>query len=133
MTPTTKEETHDRPISGEEVVSLGLMSSESWATVRERALAVFNFGVSEARKRDLILVDTKYEFGVDEATGEILLIDEVHTPDSSRYWKAATYESRVVRPCCCCCCRCVFVVLLAALARLVSRVLLPHSLTTHPP
>jgi len=96
VTPTTKEEAHDRPISGEEVVSLGLMSSEEWITVRDRALAVFNFGVAEARKRDLILVDTKYEFGLDERTGEILLIDEVHTPDSSRYWKAGSYESRIV-------------------------------------
>lgn len=95
VTPTTKEETHDTPISGAEVVSSGLMTPGHWECVRERALAVFNYGVGEAAKRGLILVDTKYEFGLDEATGEILLIDEVHTPDSSRYWLAGSYGARL--------------------------------------
>lgn len=94
VTPTTKEESHDRPISGEEVVSMGLLSAADWATVSSRALAVFRFGQAEALKRGLILVDTKYEFGRDPATGDILLIDEVHTPDSSRFWLADTYEAR---------------------------------------
>ncbi len=73
---------------------MGLLSAADWATVSGRALAVFRFGQAEALKRGLILVDTKYEFGRDPVTGDILLIDEVHTPDSSRYWLADTYEAR---------------------------------------
>ena len=95
VTPTTKEESHDRPISGAEVVALGLMSAEDWAVTSGRALAVFRHGQAEAAKRGLILVDTKYEFGRDPASGDILLIDEVHTPDSSRYWLAPSYASRL--------------------------------------
>lgn len=95
VTPTTKEEAHDRPVSGAEVVSTGLMSQADWDYVSGKALEVFRFGQEQAASRGLILVDTKYEFGRDEATGEILLIDEVHTPDSSRYWLKATYEERM--------------------------------------
>ena len=95
VTPTTKEEAHDRPISGEEVVALGLMSASDWAATSARALAVFKFGQAEAAKRGLMLVDTKYEFGRDPASGDILLIDEVHTPDSSRYWLSASYSERL--------------------------------------
>jgi len=94
VTPTTKEEAHDVPISGVEVVSMGLMDAADWEATAARALAVFRFGQAEAAKRGLILVDTKYEFGRDPATGDILLIDEVHTPDSSRYWLADSYEAR---------------------------------------
>jgi hypothetical protein len=95
VTPTTKEEAHDVPISGVEVVSMGLMDAADWEATAARALAVFRFGQAEAAKRGLILVDTKYEFGRDPATGEILLIDEVHTPDSSRYWLSDSYASRL--------------------------------------
>ncbi len=94
VTPTTKEEAHDVPISHDQVVSSGLMSEADWALVSSRALAVFRFGQAKARENGLILVDTKYEFGRDESTGEILLIDEVHTPDSSRFWLANSYEAR---------------------------------------
>lgn len=95
VTPTTKEEAHDVPISGAQVVSSGLMTQEDWALTEARALAVFKFGQQLAKPRGLILVDTKYEFGRDEETGEILLIDEVHTPDSSRYWLADSYAARL--------------------------------------
>jgi phosphoribosylaminoimidazole-succinocarboxamide synthase len=71
------------------------MSAADWAQTSARALAVFSFGQAEAAKRGLILVDTKYEFGRDPASGEILLIDEVHTPDSSRYWLSASYAARL--------------------------------------
>lgn len=82
------------PISGEHVVASGLMSAADWALVSARALAVFRFGQAKALENGLILVDTKYEFGRDEATGEVLLIDEVHTPDSSRFWLANSYDAR---------------------------------------
>jgi phosphoribosylaminoimidazole-succinocarboxamide synthase len=92
VTPTTKEEAHDRPVSGEEVVALGLMSASDWAATSARALAVFRFGQAEAAKRGLILVDTKYEMGK-RPDGTIVVIDEIHTPDSSRYWLADTYDA----------------------------------------
>jgi phosphoribosylaminoimidazole-succinocarboxamide synthase len=95
VTPTTKDDDHDRPIGPEEIVSTGLMTQEEWDTVSSKALGLFTFGQKEAASRGLILVDTKYEFGRDAVTGEIMLIDEVHTPDSSRYWIASSYESRL--------------------------------------
>jgi hypothetical protein len=94
-TPTTKDDVHDRPISGAEVVGEGWMSAEDWAYTEGRALALFAFGQETAAKRGLILVDTKYEFGRDAADGTIRLIDEVHTPDSSRYWLADSYAARM--------------------------------------
>jgi phosphoribosylaminoimidazole-succinocarboxamide synthase len=94
VTPTTKDDLHDRPISAEEVVSEGLMTQQEWDFVSAKALEVFAFGQAEAKSRGLILVDTKYEFGRDARSGEIILIDEVHTPDSSRYWLAGSYEER---------------------------------------
>lgn len=93
LTPTTKASDHDLPISGEEIVDKGLMSQKDFQDVRERALAIFAFGQQVAADHGLILVDTKYEFGK-APDGSILLIDEVHTPDSSRYWVNATYEER---------------------------------------
>ena len=69
------------------------MSQEDWDTASKAALALFEFGQIEAAKRGLLLVDTKYEMGKD-ADGKILLIDEIHTPDSSRYWLADSYEAR---------------------------------------
>lgn len=93
ITPTTKAADHDVPISAAEIVAQGLMSQEDWDTVSAAALELFAFGQREALKRGLLLVDTKYEFGKD-SDGNIMLIDEIHTPDSSRYWIADTYEER---------------------------------------
>ena len=95
LTPSTKDDLHDRPISAAEVVSLGLMTQSEWDYVAEKAIALFTFGQQQAASRGLILVDTKLEFGRCVKTGEIMLIDEVFTPDSSRYWLASTYEQRL--------------------------------------
>jgi phosphoribosylaminoimidazole-succinocarboxamide synthase len=94
LTPTTKEATHDRPIAPQQIVSEGWMTQAEWDVCAAYAMKLFRFGQQSAAERGLILVDTKYEFGVDEA-GEVLLIDEVHTPDSSRYWLADSYEQRL--------------------------------------
>ncbi|HYC34359.1 MAG TPA: phosphoribosylaminoimidazolesuccinocarboxamide synthase [Candidatus Paceibacterota bacterium] len=93
LTPTTKSDEHDRPITPKEIVAEGLLSQELWDKVANIALALFKRGQEIADQRGLILVDTKYEFGLDE-NGEVVLIDEIHTPDSSRYWMKETYESR---------------------------------------
>ena len=95
LTPTTKEEDHDRPISAAEIVKEKWMSQADWDVCSKAAMEIFALGQSIALKHGLILVDTKYEFGKDLETGEILLIDEVHTPDSSRYWLANSYEERI--------------------------------------
>lgn len=94
VTPTTKETTHDRPITAEEIVSEGWLTADEWAFASAKALELFAFGQQVAAKRGLILVDTKYEFGATDS-GEIILIDEIHTPDSSRYWLADTYAQRI--------------------------------------
>jgi phosphoribosylaminoimidazole-succinocarboxamide synthase len=94
VTPTTKEKEHDRPITAEEIVAEGWLTAAEWDFCSTKALELFAFGQTLAAQRGLILVDTKYEFGVAE-DGEILLIDEVHTPDSSRYWIAESYAERV--------------------------------------
>lgn len=94
LTPTTKEKDHDRPITAAEILSEGWLTEEQWAFTSAAALRLFAFGQKIAAEHGLLLVDTKYEFGVAE-TGEILLIDEVHTPDSSRYWIAGSYEQRL--------------------------------------
>lgn len=95
LTPTTKAAAgaHDMPISAAEIIAGGLMSEREWAEVAETALALFARGREVAARNGLILVDTKYEFGRD-GEGRILLADEIHTPDSSRYWKRETYEQR---------------------------------------
>ena len=93
-TPTTKEDVHDRPISAAEIVAEGWMDKADWEYTEQKALELFKFGQAEAAKRGLILVDTKYEFGKD-ADGVIRIIDEMHTPDSSRYWIADSYEARL--------------------------------------
>jgi phosphoribosylaminoimidazole-succinocarboxamide synthase len=92
VTPTTKAEigAHDQNISKEEIISSGLVSKEDYETLERYALALFARGSEMAARRGLILVDTKYEFG--KRDGEITLIDEIHTPDSSRYFYADTYE-----------------------------------------
>lgn len=94
ITPTTKEKSHDRPITPAEIVREGWLTPDEWDFASSKALELFAFGQRAAAQHGLILVDTKYEFGVAPG-GEILLIDEVHTPDSSRYWLAHNYEERV--------------------------------------
>ena len=94
LTPTTKEEDHDRPISPDEIVSENWMTADDWEQCSRIAQELFAFGQAKAAERGLILVDTKYEMGRDE-NGEILLIDEIHTPDSSRYWIADSYQQRM--------------------------------------
>ncbi len=93
LTPTTKEEHHDRPITPSEIVSEGWMTQADWDAASAAALKLFEFGVKTAHEHGLILVDTKYEMGKD-TDGNIVLIDEIHTPDSSRYWLANSYEER---------------------------------------
>ncbi len=94
ITPSTKaEEGHDEDITPEEVLARGLCTNQEWDTVCRYALALFAEGTRLAAARGLILVDTKYEFGRTR-DGRILLIDEIHTPDSSRYFHAEGYEER---------------------------------------
>lgn len=92
LTPTTKDE-HDELISKEEILQRGIMTEKEWNTCREYALKLFIFGQAVAEQNGLILVDTKYEFGK-TPEGEIILIDELHTPDSSRYWVKHSYQER---------------------------------------
>ncbi|KAL5201111.1 hypothetical protein ABZP36_035465 [Zizania latifolia] len=93
LTPTTKAVDHDVPVTPEEIINSGLMSKEDFDEARSKALSLFAYGQEVAFENGLILVDTKYEFGK-TADGTIMLIDEVHTPDSSRYWIADSYEDR---------------------------------------
>jgi phosphoribosylaminoimidazole-succinocarboxamide synthase len=95
ITPTTKafEGGHDEPLTAGEIVARKLLEPHQWETVSRLALALFAFGREIAAKHGLILVDTKYEFGLDPA-GSIVLADEIHTPDSSRYWFAESYPRR---------------------------------------
>lgn len=92
LTPSTKESSgvHDRPISEDEIVRTSLVAPDIWERVRAAALRLFRRGGAIAAQRGLILVDTKYEFGV--ADGDLYLIDEIHTPDSSRYWYEDSYD-----------------------------------------
>jgi len=94
LTPTTKEEHHDRPISPHEIVTEGWMTQADWDYCSQKALELFAFGQKKAAENGMILVDTKYEMGRD-SDGKIMLIDEIHTPDSSRYWIAETYDERM--------------------------------------
>lgn len=93
LTPSTKAEygLHDEPISRDAIVN-GLVEESVYAKAEEYALALFKAGQEWAAKQGLILVDTKYEFGI--VDGELIVIDEIHTPDSSRYWVEKEYESR---------------------------------------
>ena len=104
VTPTTKpEQGHDEGISKQEILSRGLLKpfcnemclneEEIWQQIESTALKLFAYGQKIAKKHGLILVDTKYEMGVDK-DGELMLIDEVHTPDSSRYWIRQSYKAR---------------------------------------
>ena len=91
ITPTTKAQVgHDEDISREQIISSGLVTEEIYARMEEYTFRLFERGTQMAAEMGLILVDTKYEFGL--ANGQIILIDEIHTPDSSRYFYADTYE-----------------------------------------
>ena len=94
LTPTTKMEAHDRPLSGKDIVNGGFMTGEQGGAISDISLKLFARGQEVAASRGLILVDTKYEFGFNPE-GEIVLIDEIHTPDSSRYWQMDSYEARI--------------------------------------
>jgi phosphoribosylaminoimidazole-succinocarboxamide synthase len=98
ITPTTKGQSgkHDEPVTCDQVVEQGLLDAETWNQVQAAALAVFERGQEIAAQGGLILVDTKYEFGR-APDGRIMLIDEVHTPDSSRFWLASSYQEKVKR------------------------------------
>ncbi len=92
ITPTTKAtEGHDERITSAEVVSRGLVQAPTWERIQAHALALFRRGQEITRKAGLVLVDTKYEFGLIDGT--IAVIDEIHTPDSSRYWTRTSYEA----------------------------------------
>ena len=94
ITPTSKafDGGHDAPLTAEEILSQGLLTAAQWDEVSAAALALFARGQQIAAERGLILVDTKYEFGTD-ATGQILIADEIHTTDASRYWTSSGYQS----------------------------------------
>ena len=96
FTPSTKDKEHDRNVTPQEIVDTGLLSRDLVERVEDASRRLFARGQELARARGLILVDTKYEFGFD-ADGALTLIDEVHTPDSSRYWQADSYEARIAR------------------------------------
>jgi phosphoribosylaminoimidazole-succinocarboxamide synthase len=95
LTPTTKAAVggHDAPVSPAEIVERGLLTATQWDDLAALSLALFARGRDIAARHGLILVDTKYEFGLD-AEGRITLADEIHTPDSSRYWLAESYLNR---------------------------------------
>ncbi|MBC7836245.1 phosphoribosylaminoimidazolesuccinocarboxamide synthase, partial [Acetobacteraceae bacterium] len=96
FTPSTKEKDHDKTVTPQEVLDMGLLQKDMLEKVAYIARALFARGQALALERGLILVDTKYEMGLDE-NGELTLIDEIHTPDSSRYWQAASYEARIAQ------------------------------------
>ncbi len=91
--PTTKEAAHDRTLTPDEMIAEGFVSKDLFARIEGTALELFARGQDIAAQRGLALVDTKYEFGTDKAGG-LVLIDEIHTPDSSRYWQLDSYETR---------------------------------------
>lgn len=93
ITPTTKSDTHDELIDRAGIIERGLLTPAQWEEIDDSALRLFRHGQKVAAERGLILVDTKYEMGYDER-GILTLADEVHTPDSSRYWIADTYQKR---------------------------------------
>jgi phosphoribosylaminoimidazole-succinocarboxamide synthase len=94
LTPTTKDKVHDRPVSKQEIVGLELMSENDFDAAAKMSLELFSYGQKVAKENGLILVDTKYEIGRG-ADGVIKLVDEIHTPDSSRYWIEKTYQDRL--------------------------------------
>ncbi|OGY45597.1 MAG: phosphoribosylaminoimidazolesuccinocarboxamide synthase [Candidatus Buchananbacteria bacterium RIFCSPHIGHO2_01_FULL_39_8] len=93
ITPTTKEGKHDEQLPAAEIVASGILTRVQWDQIASTALQLFARGQELSLRGGLILVDTKYEFGYDEE-GNLCLIDEIHTPDSSRFWIAKTYQER---------------------------------------
>ena len=96
VTPSTKAEKggHDITVSREDLLGAGLLTETQFEEIQDKALRLFAFGQHHCQSRGLLLVDTKYEFGI-SPDGQILLIDEMHTPDSSRFWDQTTYETRL--------------------------------------
>ena len=94
ITPSTKFEEHDRNITPDDIINENFATREEWKYISQKALEVFTRGQKIAKEHGLILVDTKYEFGRDEE-GNIMIIDEIHTPDSSRYWLANNYQENI--------------------------------------
>jgi phosphoribosylaminoimidazole-succinocarboxamide synthase len=96
LTPSTKAEhgDHDVSVSREEILKMDRITSQEFDEMAKMSLALFEFGQKHCAEQGLILVDTKYEFGKDNE-GKIVVIDEVHTPDSSRFWQADTYEENI--------------------------------------
>ncbi len=94
LTPTTKDKVHDKPVSEQEIIDLGLMSKNDFDVAAKMSLDLFRYGQKVAKENGLILVDTKYEIGKG-GDGQIKLVDEIHTPDSSRYWIEKTYRDRI--------------------------------------
>lgn len=94
LTPTTKSDDHDKPLTSKEIVEQKIVPEELWKQLADTAIKLFTRGQKLALKQGLILVDTKYEFGLTD-DGKLMLIDEIHTPDSSRYWQADSYQARI--------------------------------------
>jgi len=92
--PTTKEAAHDRVLTPEQMIAEGFVTSDLFERIKRTALKLFARGQDIAARHGLVLVDTKYEFGTDDS-GALVLIDEIHTPDSSRYWKLDSYQARL--------------------------------------
>ena len=95
LTPTTKSVEHDELLSVSDIIARGIMTAEDMNICQNYAHQLFAYGQQICESRGLILVDTKYEFGKDSA-GNIILVDEIHTPDSSRFWLSDSYSSRIV-------------------------------------
>ena len=95
LTPTTKDE-HDELISEKIIIENKIMTLQQWEICKGYAYTLFQIGQETALKNGLILVDTKYEFGINES-GEIILVDELHTPDSSRYWISNSYDEKMLK------------------------------------
>lgn len=94
LTPTTKADDHDRPLTTKDIIEQKIVPEALWKELADTAIKLFKRGQELALKHGLILVDTKYEFGLAD-DGKLMLIDEIHTPDSSRYWQADSYQSRI--------------------------------------
>jgi phosphoribosylaminoimidazole-succinocarboxamide synthase len=94
ITPTTKSDEHDKPLNTETILKENIVPKDLWEKMSDIAIKLFLRGQKIALDHVLILVDTKYEFGLD-GNNELILVDEIHTPDSSRYWQADSYQSRI--------------------------------------
>jgi|SRR3989344_2992228 len=94
LTPTTKDDTHDCPLTTKDIIEQKIVPQELWKQLADTAIKLFKRGQELALEHGLILVDTKYEFGLGD-NGKLMLIDEIHTPDSSRYWQADSYQARI--------------------------------------